>query len=77
VKTRQSSSAGRPSEAVDQLKQRRLTRSALAYLKAHGLLKHAARFDVVAVTWPKNTRRPTIEHYKNAFEPAGRGQLYS
>ena len=67
VKTRQSDQQGHPAEAVDLAKQRRLTRLATAYLKRHGLLGHAARFDVVAVTWPDG-HRPTIEHIRNAFE---------
>ena len=77
VKTRQSDLAGHPSEAVDAEKQRRLTRLALVYLKRNGLLECAARFDVVAVVWPPGARRPRIEHEKNAFEPVGRGQLFS
>ena len=52
VKTRQSHDAGHPAEAVDQQKQRRLTRLAVTFLKRHGLLERPARFDVVAVTWP-------------------------
>jgi putative endonuclease len=77
VKTRQSQEAGHPAEAVDAAKQRRLTRLALAYLKHHGLLEHSARFDVVAVTWPDDQRRPTIEHFPNAFEAVGRWEMYS
>jgi putative endonuclease len=77
VKTRQSTDAGHPAEAVDDNKQQRMTRAALAYLKANGLLEYSARFDVVAITWPADLRRPVIEHYKNAFPAAGRGQLYS
>jgi putative endonuclease len=77
VKTRRSAEAGHPAEAVDMNKQRRMTRAALAYLKAHGLLDHAARFDVVAVTWPEDSRRPIVELYRNAFPPAGRGQFFS
>ncbi len=77
VKTRRSHSAGHPAEAVDANKQARLTRIALAFLKGNGLLEHSARFDVVAITWPKHVRRPTIEHYKNAFEAVGRGQMFS
>lgn len=76
VKTRTSHDAGHPAEAVDSRKQQRLTRLALHFLKMHDLLEHAARFDVVAITWPADARRPTIEHYKNAFEPAGRGQMF-
>ncbi|MBX7166761.1 MAG: YraN family protein [Pirellulales bacterium] len=76
VKTRSSHRRGHPAEAVGPEKQRRLARLALVYLKAHGLLACAARFDVVAVTWPAG-RRPSIEHFRNAFSPPGRGQLYS
>ncbi len=77
VKTRRSHDAGHPAEAVDQAKQRRLTHLALAYLKRHDLLENSARFDVVAVTWPDGKRKPTIQHYKNAFEPVGQGQMFS
>jgi putative endonuclease len=77
VKTRTSHDAGLPVEAVDQEKQRRLTRVALTFLKRHDLLECRARFDVVAITWPHNTRRPTIEHFKNAFEAVGQGQMFS
>jgi putative endonuclease len=71
VKTRESGDAGHPTEAIDERKQRRLTGAALAYLKAQGLLEYAARFDVVAVTWPNGARRPTIEHYADAFAAKG------
>ena len=77
VKTRSSTDAGHPAESIDATKQRRMTQAALAYLKSHSLLAHAARFDVVAITWPENVRRPTIEHFKNAFAPVGAGQFFS
>ena len=77
VKTRRSHDKGHPAEAVDLPKQRRLTRLALFYLKRHDLLEQAARFDVVAVTWPKDRRRPKIEHFPDAFSPPGRGQMFS
>jgi hypothetical protein len=38
---------------------------------------HAARFDVVAVTWPAGAKRPTIEHIMDAFPAVGRGQFSS
>lgn len=71
VKTRSSHDAGRPAEAVDENKQRRLTRLALGYLKRHGLLGCPARFDIVEVTWPAQGRRPKIEHIVGAFEASG------
>src|SRR4051812_49886005 len=69
VKTRSSNDAGHPTEAIDQFKRRRMTQAALGYLKANRLLEYSARFDVVAITWPADTRRPNIEHFKNAFSP--------
>lgn len=77
VKTRRSHRKGRPAEAVDARKQRQLTRLALAWLKRHDLLEHRARFDVLAVTWPKDQSQPTIAHYRNAFEAVGRWQMFS
>lgn len=76
VKTRRSHRKGTPAEAVDAAKQRRLTRLALVWLKRHHLLRNAARFDIVAITWPDDLRRPTIEHFRNAFEPVGRWQMF-
>ncbi|MHB0957521.1 MAG: YraN family protein [Pirellulaceae bacterium] len=77
VKTRRSNHAGHPAEAIDRDKQRRLTRAALAFLRAHRLLEQPARFDVVAVHWPPDARRPVIEHLINAFEPPGHGQFFA
>lgn len=77
VKTRRHHAAGHPVEAVDADKQRRVTRTALSYLRRHDLLEHSARFDIVAVTWPDGQPQPDIEHYKDAFEPADRGQMFS
>ncbi len=71
VKTRRGDLAGRPAEAVDEAKQRRITRLALAYLKRHDLLDYSARFDVMAVTWPAGAKQPVIEHLKSAFEAVG------
>jgi putative endonuclease len=76
VKTRESAEMGHPSEAVDAAKQRRLTRLAVTFLKRHGLLEYPARFDVIAITWPSG-RRPTIEHFPNAFDAVGKWELYS
>jgi putative endonuclease len=77
VKTRSSDAAGSPLEAIDNLRQQRMTRAALAYLKSNGLLEYSARFDVVALTWPEGTRRPTVEHIRDAFPAVGRGQFFS
>ncbi|MBX9788553.1 MAG: YraN family protein [Pirellulales bacterium] len=77
VKTRESHAAGHPAEAIDEHKQTRLTRLALAYLKFHSLLDQPARFDVVAITWPSAARQPTIEHIENAFEARGSSGMFS
>ncbi|MCC9609623.1 YraN family protein [Blastopirellula sp. JC732] len=77
VKTRTSSDTAHPSDAVDAVKQAKLTRLALSYLRRHNLLECKARFDVVAITWPATATQPTIEHFPNAFEPTGEFQLFS
>ncbi len=77
VKTRRSHEAGHPLEAVTPQKQRRLTRAALAYLRRNDLLECAARFDVIAVTWPARARWPRIDHVTAAFEPDDRWQMFS
>jgi putative endonuclease len=77
VKTRASQIQGHPAEAVDAVKQRKLTKLAVTYLKRHHLLDYPARFDVIAITWPENARKPHIEHIQNAFEAVGKWEFYS
>ncbi len=77
VKTRFDHAAGHPVEAVGPNKQKKLTALALAFLKKHKLLEHSARFDIVAITWPDGRAEPTIEHFRNAFEPPGRFQMFA
>lgn len=77
VKTRRDASQGRPAEAVDQERQQRQTRAALAFLKSHGLLEYASRFDVIEVLWPAEVRRPQVRHLRNAFEAVGQRQMYN
>jgi putative endonuclease len=67
---------GQPAEAVTLDKQRRITITALEFLKRHHLLEQHCRFDVVAIVWPDDQREPLIEHMRNAFESVGRGQMY-
>jgi putative endonuclease len=67
----------RPAESVDLVKQKRLTRMALQFLQAKGLLGREARFDVLAIAWPTDKREPTIEHFRSAFEATDRFQLYT
>ena len=77
VKTRRSHDAGRPEDAIDSRKEQRMTQAALGYLKSNRLLDYSSRFDVIAITWPDDSRKPTIEHYKNAFSAVGSGHFFS
>ena len=63
--------------SVDDRKQKQLTKLALHFLKAKQLLNQAARFDVLAVSWPDGQSEPAIMHYPNAFEAVGRWQMFS
>jgi putative endonuclease len=77
VKTRTSQDAGHPADAVDDAKQRRLTRLALSYIQRHDLLECRSRFDVVAVTWNDAKKPPLIEHFRDAFEAVGVQGMFS
>jgi putative endonuclease len=77
VRSTGSDDTERPAASVDDAKQRRLTRLALYYLQEHHLLDLAARFDVLALSWPDGQREPHIVHYRQAFEAVGRFQMYS
>jgi putative endonuclease len=67
---------GSPAEAVTPEKERRLTNAALQFLRKYNLLEQRSRFDIVAVVWPHDRKTPTIEHFRNAFEPVGRWQMF-
>lgn len=77
VKTRKSTAAGDPTEAITHAKQKKMTQLALAFLKRYNLLECRARFDVVAIVWPEGDGEPELTHYRNAFEPIGDGQMFS
>jgi putative endonuclease len=68
---------GEPAEAVTPEKQRRITRAALQFLKRHGLLEQRCRFDVVTIVWGDGRQKPIIQHFPDAFEATGRGQMFS
>ena len=70
VKTRRGDGKGTPAEAVTPEKQRRLTRTAGAFLKQRRLERFRSRFDVVGVTWQEGRRAPLIEHFPHAFPAA-------
>ena len=77
VKTRASTAAGHPTESITLAKQTKITRSALAFLKQQRWLHQRARFDVIAIVWSGGEEPPQIQHYINAFEPVGFGQMFS
>ncbi|WP_438315737.1 YraN family protein [Candidatus Caldatribacterium sp. SIUC1] len=67
VKTRESTRAGLPEEAITEGKQERIRRSALFYLTQHGYNPEdtAFRFDVITVHL--EGKKPRISHYPSAF----------
>lgn len=77
VKSRSTGLAGDPTEAVTPVKQRKITQSALAYLKRRRWLERRTRFDVVAIVWQGSDGNPEIRHYRSAFDASGSGQMYS
>jgi putative endonuclease len=77
VRSTETGEIERPAASVDAAKQRRLTQLALHFLQAKKLLNQAARFDVLAISWPVGAKEPKIAHYQNAFEAVGRFQMFS
>ena len=68
VKSRKSDAYGPPAASVDRRKQRKISMSALSYLKSAKKIGSRSRFDVVAIRL--TDRHPQIEVIKNAFELA-------
>jgi putative endonuclease len=56
-----------PEDQVNQEKRHRLTKAAKLYLARYGSPQPAARFDVVAIVWPKG-RDAQIRHTPSAFD---------
>ena len=74
VKTRGREDFGRPVEAVDREKQRRISRGALAWLRMLDNPDILFRFDVVEIIIA-NDAKPRLELIKNAF-PLSKPYLY-
>ena len=70
VKTRTDRDHAEPHEAVNGPKQRRLARAARFFLAQTEGLDRACRFDVIAIT-RETPRRLHVEHFPEAFVPAG------
>jgi putative endonuclease len=77
VRSTEAGDMTKPAASVDEAKQRRLSKLALHFLQKKRLLDQAARFDVLTVSWPAGQVEPAIEHHRNAFEAAGRFQMFS
>ncbi|WP_231714370.1 YraN family protein [Desulfonema ishimotonii] len=65
VKARRSGRFGSPKHAVDRRKQRKISMTALHYLKETGQHNVRARFDVISIL--SATALPRIELIRNAF----------
>jgi putative endonuclease len=70
VRSTEAADTSGPALSVDRRKQQKLTRLAQYYLKAKRLTDCAARFDVLAISWPAHEAEPRIVHYLNAFDAA-------
>ncbi|HDR14171.1 MAG TPA: YraN family protein [Desulfobacteraceae bacterium] len=68
IKTRRGRPLAYAKEAVNAGKRRRLSKTALAYMKANGACDSSARFDVVAVSLINGP--PEVEVVTDAFELA-------
>ena len=67
VKTRTSDVFGSPFDAISKLKQHKLSKVAVSYLKTNNLMNNDARFDIVSIT-KDSQGNDNIEVLKNAFE---------
>jgi len=69
VKARKSERFGSPKSAVTPEKQKKMSMTALQYLKDRNCQNRKARFDVITLFFPvKAQSAPHIELIKNAFE---------
>jgi putative endonuclease len=66
VKTRASTSAGMPEEAVTPAKRKKYENIAMYYLATHDIASCRVRFDIMAIVVFSNTK-VFLKHYKNAF----------
>jgi putative endonuclease len=71
VKTRTSNTVRTAEESVTAAKQRKLTKTAFAFLQEHPQHSHiSCRFDVISVLYSQKTDTFSVKHVKNAFLPA-------
>jgi len=70
VKARSGAACGRPAEAVDGRKQRRLLRAARVWLHRHGATEGPCRFDVVEIL-SRPGEKVIAHHIADAFQDGG------
>lgn len=75
VRSTSTADPARAAASVDALKQKRLTRLALAFVQRYRLFDTTVRFDVLAVSWPDGHAEPQVVHHRHAFEAVGRFQM--
>ena len=76
VKTRRSDHFGEPELAVDQEKRRRITKTAVHFLKTHKLIDCGVRFDVIAILLESGWfSKPVVRHIESAFDAEGSWSL--
>ncbi len=71
VKGRRSLNYGLPEESITPEKRRRLSQTALEWLKRNKGLEALVRFDVVTIVWEDHG--PRINHIQNAFQVSENG----
>lgn len=74
VKARSMGAWGRPADAVDRDKRRRVTRAAMHYLRAAGTPRVRIRFDIVEVIL-RGEEAVEVRHLEDAFRMEG-GRTY-
>lgn len=70
VKTRRSNFFGEPETAVTFKKLRLLEQAVALYVRKNPQTKKV-RLDVVAILWPSNKAKPTLNHFKNVEGVSG------
>ena len=68
VRTKSTAEFGPPQYSITTAKRKQITKAALSYIREKNLAGQSCRFDVIAVTFSPESRRPKIEHIENAFE---------
>ena len=68
VTSRRTAEFGPPQSAVTAAKRSQISKVALCYIREKNLIGQSCRFDVLALSFLSDSRRPKIEHIENAFE---------